>query len=826
MLTGMNALALSRVLPPWQRRALVGALGLVLAIVVFATTHVLTGIGGGGLDAPIRDWASAAVYILVALVVIARAIQVEDSRRPWMVIAVGISLYGAGNLIWSLWLEHVASPPIPSICDVLWLALYPSSYLGIALLARRQWRSISAGVWLDGIVAGLAIAALGAALVFEPVLHSSTGSLLAVSVNLAYPIGDLLLAALVVGVLALRGWHLDRTWALLGAGFLVLTVADSIYLRQVANGLSTSSNQANLFYMAGVGLIALAAWQEPERSELPRTDGVSTLLVPALFALAAVGVLAYDHFARLGMLAFSLCLLTVLVALFRAALAFRDLRLFSEARRQSVTDDLTELPNRRLFHQRLAETIARGGAAHHGMAVLMVDLDHFKELNDTLGHQSGDELLRRIGPRLLNVVRPVDTLARLGGDEFGIVVDGPTNEAGALLVAERIRDALAEPFDVQDISLRVSASVGIALFPAHADTAEELLRRADVAMYDAKRTRSGCEVYEPERDNYSRNRLALAADLERALGNGEITAYFQPKADARTSKIVGMEALARWWHPRHGLLQPANFIPLAEASGLIRALTRHVLDLALAQCAAWRREGFELQVAVNVTVADLLDIALPVEVAAALERHRLPPEALVIEITESSVFSDPVRIRAVLDGLDELGICLSLDDFGTGFSSLGHVKSLPITEIKIDRSFVEDMTTSSADAAIVHTMIELANRLGKRVVAEGVERDETWQQLASAGCHLIQGYILSRPRPALELAALLEEHGLRTAGLQTAQADDRSDDATPSRTPGASSTSRTPGSRNGASVSAAPTTPAPISVSRAPTAAATGAVKA
>ena len=277
-----------------------------------------------------------------------------------------------------------------------------------------------------------------------------------------------------------------------------------------------------------------------------------------------------------------------------------------------------------------------------------------------------------------------------------------------------------------------------------------------------RRRNRGGELYaRPSRDTHSRDRLALAAELERAVDSDEIELYFQPKADLGTGRIVGVEALARWQHPVHGLLLPEVFIPLAETTGLIRALTRKVMDLALTQCAAWRAAGLDLHVSVNFAVADLLDVDLPVQVAAALERHHLPPAALIVEVTESAVFTDPVRIRDVLVRLDRLGVGLSLDDFGTGFSSLGHLKSLPVGEIKIDRSFVAAMASNAADSAIVNTTIQLAHRLGKRVVAEGVEDQETWQLLAAAGCHLVQGYALSRPLPAAQLAPLLDELAAR-----------------------------------------------------------------
>jgi diguanylate cyclase (GGDEF)-like protein len=759
MATGMLLLPLSRGLTPGRRRALGVGVAASVALIGFAAGHTLLRLGGSELDGPVRDWASSAIYVLVAGMVILRAVRIERARGPWIVIAVGVSLYWAGNLVWALWLEHVATPPIPSICDALWLSFYPASYLGVVLLARQHWRAVPAGVWLDGIVAGLGIGAIGAAAVFGPVLGSTTGSVAAVTTNLAYPVSDLLLAALVVGVLAVRGWRLDRTWALLGGGFLTLTVADSIYLLHVAHGSATSSNIANLFYMAGVLLLALAAWQLPGEVELPRTEAASTLLVPAAFALVAVGVLAYDQVHRLGLLAFTLSLLTILAALLRFALAFRDLRLFSETRKQAVTDDLTGLPNRRLFQQRLEESITRSGIAGHGMAVLIVDLDGFKELNDTLGHHSGDELLRQIGPRLQSQIRPVDTLARLGGDEFGIVLEAPFDELRAVEAASRVRAALTEPFRIQGLSLRVDGSVGIALYPEHADTAAQLLRTADVAMYQAKAAHSGSEIYALARDLHSRDRLTLAAELERGLRLDEIELHFQPQSNALTGEIVGVEALARWRHPAHGLLPPSEFIELAEKTGLARSLTRCVLELALAECAEWRAAGYDVYVAVNATASDLLDIELPAEIATALVRHRLPAAALVIEVTENSVLSDPIRIHDVLGRLSILGVSLSLDDFGTGYSSLEHLKSLPVDELKIDRSFVIGLAADPANAAIAHATIELALRLGKRVVAEGVEDQASWKELAVAGCHLIQGYIVSRPVPASELTALLERDG-------------------------------------------------------------------
>jgi diguanylate cyclase len=388
--------------------------------------------------------------------------------------------------------------------------------------------------------------------------------------------------------------------------------------------------------------------------------------------------------------------------------------------------------------------------------VAILDLDNFKELNDTLGHQAGDALLRSVGPRVQRALRTTDTVARLGGDEFAILLDPAPDRVGIVRVADKILHALREPFEVQGIALRVTASIGIAAFPDDGGDSDELLQHADIAMYQAKAARDRYAFYSRERDTNSRERLALASELAGALEHGGIEVHFQPKAITSTREIIGIEALVRWRRADGGLLAPVHFIGVAEHAGLSRALTRNVLELALAQLAIWRRAGYPLHVAINTTVADLLDAGFPSEVATALAAHGLPPEVLILEVTETSVLSDPGRIRDVLGELGELGVKLSLDDFGTGYSSLTHLRTLPVGEVKLDRSFVAGMCTDVIDRAIVHATIELAHRLGIEVVAEGVEDERTWDALAALGCEYLQGYALSRPVPAEELTALLE----------------------------------------------------------------------
>jgi diguanylate cyclase len=737
-----------------EARALKCGFVLLLVLLVVTAVNAILGVGGRAADDFVRNWLSSAIYIVVAGIVAFRVVRVSAKRRSWGVFALGLSLYALGNVLWSFWIGNLQDPPFPSVCDALWLTLYPLSYAGIVGFARlRGQRTVPAGVWLDGLIAGAGLAALGAAFVFQSVQASATGSPAAVATELAYPICDLLLAALMVGVLALRGWRIDRTWGLLAGGFLLLAVADCMYAVQVAHGSSSPSPLTNLAYVVAVGSLAFAAWQEDSEIR-PRLEGWSLLLIPAGFTLIALGLLMYDHVERLGALPFGLAFATLLGAVIRMGLAFRDLRGLAEARTQAATDDLTALPNRRLFMRHAREAITTAGFTETGVSVLMIDLDNFKQLNDTLGHEAGDTLLRLIGPRVRDAIRATDTLARLGGDEFAILLYPHPGQAGISRVADKVLCALREPFEVQGLALRITASVGIASFPQAAD-AEELMKHADIAMYQAKAARSGYEFYAREQDHNSQARLGLAADLATALEHDGIVVHFQPQADAQSRRITSVEALVRLRLPDGRLIPPLEFLLAAEQAGLSRALTRKVAGIALDQLLAWRTAGYDLNLAVNTTVADLLDSEFPGEVAAALEDRGLPPGALVLEVTESSVLSDPKRIGSVLAHLTQLGIGISLDDFGTGYSSLTHLKSLPVCELKLDRSFVAQMRTDPTDAAIVSATIELARKLGIRVVAEGVEDELTWKALNALGCERVQGYLLSRPVPAGEIEQLL-----------------------------------------------------------------------
>jgi diguanylate cyclase (GGDEF)-like protein len=415
---------------------------------------------------------------------------------------------------------------------------------------------------------------------------------------------------------------------------------------------------------------------------------------------------------------------------------------------QATHDALTGLPNRRLFGEVADRRLASGGA------VVLIDLDRFKEVNDTLGHEVGDELLREVGARLAAAAPDGAVLAHLGGDEFAVLLGGPHDETDVLATGEALLAALRPPFTVGDLHLEVEATAGAVLCPEHGRDSSVLLRRAEVAMYAAKERHAGLEVYAPERDPHSPERLALVGDLRLAIDAGALELHYQPQADLVTGEVHGAEALVRWTHPERGFLSPAEFLPLAERTGLIRGLTLGVLAQAVHQAAAWHRAGRALTVSVNLSARNLTDPSLPGELAEMLRAAALPPALLVLEITESTVMGDLGRSLAVLHELRALGVQVAVDDFGTGHSSLSYLQDLPVDELKIDRSFVLARGTGAGDA-IIATVVRLGHALGLRIVAEGIEDEPTWDRLRELGCDLAQGYLLSRPLPPAAFDAWL-----------------------------------------------------------------------
>jgi diguanylate cyclase (GGDEF)-like protein len=420
-------------------------------------------------------------------------------------------------------------------------------------------------------------------------------------------------------------------------------------------------------------------------------------------------------------------------------------------------DALTGLGNRTLLHDKAVATLA-GAGPDWQCALLIVDLDHFKEINDTLGHAAGDVFLQQVGQRIVGCVPQAEAVCRLGGDEFAVLISGLRTSEHADAVAAQLLAVLAEPVSFDGLRLSIEGSVGVACYPADASSFDELLRRADVALYQAKTSRGSFSHYRVDRDESSLHRLALAAELRTALSEDQFVAHFQPQYDLATGQPVGAEALVRWQHPKRGLLAPGEFVGAVEHSGLIRDFTMVVLEKAVAECASWAADGSTLTVAVNLSARNLLDSELPTDVGRVLLKHGLQPDRLILEITETTMMSELEVVEEVLGSLRTMGVQLSVDDFGTGYSSLAFLQRVAVNEVKIDRSFVAGLGGSDSDRALVRATVQLAHSLGARAVAEGVEDESLAEALRQLGCDFAQGYHLGRPVPADELRKAL---GLR-----------------------------------------------------------------
>ena len=438
------------------------------------------------------------------------------------------------------------------------------------------------------------------------------------------------------------------------------------------------------------------------------------------------------------------------------SVTLQNARLVDRLRHEALHDNLTGLPNRVLFQQRLADLLARRRPTDPQIAVMLIDLDRFKEINDTLGHATGDLLLQEVAARLRRGIAERVTVARLGGDEFALLDPAQSGLEGAVALARSLREDLHRPFTYQDLELEVSATIGVSVAPTHGRDASTLLRRADVAMYAAKNTAAGVAAYGETLDEHSPRKLALVGELRSVIDHEGLELHYQPKVEMATGRVIGVEALVRWPHPVEGLVPPDEFVPLAERTGLIGPMTDFVLRTALAQCRLWGKTGNHLSVAVNLSARSLLDADLVDDIARALTVSGVEASKLVLEITETSVMSDAEYSMHVLNRLSSMGVTLAMDDFGTGYSSLSYLKRLPVDEVKIDKSFVLNMQQDENDAVIVRSIIDLARNLGLRVVAEGVETMSTWEALRDMGCDFAQGYVISRPLPADQFEAWLE----------------------------------------------------------------------
>ena len=734
---------------PW-RGLRIGALALGAAVVLaHAVRSVLPGAG--------QDATVDVVLLLAAVLIAAAAATVRTARSGGraedVVLSAGLVAYALGWVYWAVVLRPLETPPYPSPADALWALLYAGVLLSLALRVSRG-RRLQRDFLLDVLIgtAGAVSAVLG---FLVPALAGSARAWSVIGINGVYLAGDTAMLLLTVSVLLVHrsrsAWHL---WVLAGS-VLLLGLTDALFLAEVAvTGVIPAGSPLNLGWMVAVLLIATTAGHRAVRTEQAVRSRGSVLLVPLVGTVVALGVLLLvpqDAPAARWIAAAA-----ILLAVARMGLAFVEVDALAGSRELALTDELTGLSNRRAFYSLAREQLATGAPA----TLVLLDLDGFKEVNDTLGHGAGDLLLTLVARRLAaesrarTGVREADVVARLGGDEFAVLFPGVEPHLGREAAA-RVADALASTYDVEGIRVRVSAAAGIVHAPEHGHAVDELLRRADVAMYAAKSGRARSVEYRAELDTRSRDGLRRVERMRAALVEGRLVLHYQPKVDLLTGRVTGVEALARFMDPVHGLLMPGEFLaPLAQA-GELAALTEQVLDKACAQARRWADLGRPLPVAVNVPADGFGDGELTDLVRSTLERHGLHGPSLTVEVTEQVLLRDHAEGRAALDAIRALGVRVSVDDYGTGYSSLSYLRDLPLDEIKLDRSFVEAMVGDERATRIVESTVTLAHGLGLTVVAEGVETEGARQAVIAAGCDEVQGYLLARPMSAEALDELL-----------------------------------------------------------------------
>ncbi|MFZ3559986.1 putative bifunctional diguanylate cyclase/phosphodiesterase [Streptomyces sp. BH055] len=719
-----------------------------------AAAHRGAGIGRGPLPGTVPAGGS------VGMATPARnqlAGQGETSRAalvpllPGVVVALAAVVLGAG-FYWSLDQGH---------------ALFPSGTVGWSLAI------------LTGIIVGHLVA-LGRDRWWG---GTGSGAALTLAVLLLYgwvPAGMVSLTVVVlVGIARRHCWRQGLLHGAIdilgiGAGALVLAAFGRVPSVEApwkpeGWGLTTVPEVA-LAALAYLLITRTLLWyvHAPPNSGLP-TVARTSLVRQGLVAVALLGIAPLICVVAIA--------LPVLLPLFAIPLIALDSTLWIARARaeEQLRDPLTGLPNRQWLLERTWRALDDAERIGVRSALMLIDLDRFRSVNDTLGHLAGDRLLLQIADRLRAALPRGAEVARLGGDEFAVLLPVADSTTSATRVARNLVATLGSPLDLDGLTLVLEASAGLAVFPDHALDAEGLLRRADVAMYQAKRDRTGVEVYESKRDSNTPDRLGLLGDLRRALDAGEVELHYQPKVRF-DGHVAGLEALVRWVHPERGKVPPDEFIAIAESSGLMPHLTEYVLETALAQVARWRAKGLHVPVAVNVSPRDVHTPGFAGAVAARLARHGVPAGSLQLEITEHVLLEDPQRAADTLAGLTGHGVKMSLDDFGTGYSSLVHLRRLPVSELKIDRSFVARLAVDNEDAEIVRCTVDLAHSLGLLVVAEGVEDDETWERLRDLGCDAVQGWLVAAAMPPDETTAWLRARGDRgwrpPAALPAAQSDD------------------------------------------------------
>jgi diguanylate cyclase (GGDEF)-like protein len=693
---------------------------------------------------PVILLTSLAIFFPLLLLRLALTAYLSPGRRTTLLLLLAaVSTWALGSAsVNAARVDARASFPAPGE----WLFLV--SYLGIAgYLLRDVDRRYSrpARAWLDVAIICGGTACLASLLLVTPIQVASGQEGAPLLLALIYPLADVILALVVLGQSLMLTRGNRRTSLMLGSAFLLMAFADSGLALQEAASTYDFGNLSNGVWGAAFALLVSAACQ-PEQTVIkvmPRVAGTTLLVSAGMVALAVLAIRPDDTLAYYTLPPAVVTLATVAA---RMALALRDANRATEAFALSQTDDLTKLPNRRAVRTWLAEDVA----ARRPLALMLLDLDGFKEINDSLGHRAGDTVLMLVAVRMREAVDSHVRVARLGGDEFAILLH-TTDEIELMEIAHGVLKELAKPIVVDEIEISPGGSIGVTVSSAVDVDSSEILRRADVAMYQAKNSGLGAVLYDAQLDEFSRSRLQLAEELRRGIADGQIEVWYQPQIEAATMEVSGLEALVRWRHPTQGLISPVSFLPVARRAGLMGQLSEVVVMQAVRDLHARLEAGIDLRVAVNCAPPELLGSAFLPHLYASIDQFDIPVDSLVLEVTEESFLADPQHTRDVLLDLRSHGVQVSIDDYGTGFSSLTYLRNLPVQELKIDRALIGNLASDDRSRMIVASTIQLAHALDMRIVAEGVENAEDLEALVTMGIDMVQGYHLARPMPPSQI---------------------------------------------------------------------------
>ena len=733
-----------------------------IAVVLLANLIGLS-VHGDGFNIIVDGW-MALLSDWAAVILVWLAVRRGTSRQADVTLAAAaVTALAVGDTAYRLLPGATAGDVVPTLSDCAYLTFYLLMVGVVAVLAHRSLRKQAWPVLLTSAVGALGASSVLAVLL-SPALEGASGAPLSAPIvlSIAFPVLDLLLIAALAGIAATPVRVLGRSGLLLAAGLVLFATADVVYAQRLQLDPVLIGTALNGAWAVGFALITV--WvlvttrtrNRPDRSTVAATsDGTAyaatAIAAPLVATASGLIVLLIASQTEVSVLAVSLA--GSALALAAIPLAFRHRLLHSLSR----TDELTGLPNRRALAMDVATRLRAVDA--RPSALLVLDLDRFKEVNDSLGHEAGDRLIERISARLTGALQAGDLLARLGGDEFAVHLHH-ADRMRATAMARRLRAVTARPIVIDGLSLELGLSIGIALSPEHGSDLSGLLRKADMAMYSAKATRMGQRIYSEGDDSNDGARLRTLHELRIALTDDQLVLHYQPKVDLATDTVPGVEALVRWNHPTRGLLYPADFLDVAENGGLMRTLTRVVLELALDQAVIWQAQGRELTVAVNLSSRSLADYQLVGVVTRMLTARGLPGSALMLEVTEEFLLVERDRARNILMRLRSAGVLIAVDDFGTGYSSLAYLRDLPIDELKLDQSFVIPMLDDDRASALVASSIHLGHSLGMRIVAEGVETAEVLDQLAHFDCDMAQGYFVSRPVAANQLERWLDDRAV------------------------------------------------------------------